>query len=269
MSIFSLPSEGPTVRSSTISIGAANAPARISSAISLASRVVMRPLICTRPPPISSRITGAVMASALPFSTSTMAILLPTFSRVNSLKMRAPVPSRLMCTAGSLLRESNPGCASLMRSPVRTTCRFTSTGVPVRSMSRSSPSGGLPASACCSAAGSSSTMRTSKVAVRPRMSLARAVSCTPGSCTTTRSLPCCWTIGSATPSSLTRLRRMVMFCCTAPSWMRFCASGFKPAKSLKSVPVFTSLSCRSGNAFTISTLALSRSAASRKRIPTF
>ena len=76
-------------------------------------------------------------------------------------------------------------------------------------------------------------MRISSVAVRPRMSLARAVSCTPGSCTTTRSAPCCWMIGSATPSSLTRLRRIVMFCWTAPSWMRFCASGLRPPTSRK------------------------------------
>ena len=145
--MFSSPSDGPTVRSSTISIGAASAPARISSAMSFASRVVMRPLICTRPPPISSRITGAVMTSALPFSTSTIAMRLPTFSRVTSLKMRAPVPSRLMCTAGSLVRWSKPGCASLMRSPVSTTWRRTSIGVPLRSVKRSLPNGTLPASA--------------------------------------------------------------------------------------------------------------------------
>ena len=143
--MFSLPSDGPTVRSSTISIGAASAPARISSATSFASRVVIRPLICTRPPPISSRITGAVMTSALPFSTSTIAIRLPTFSRVTSLKMRAPVPSRLTCTAGSLLRWSKPGCASLMRSPVSTTCRCTSSGAPLRSVKRSLPNGTLAA----------------------------------------------------------------------------------------------------------------------------
>ncbi len=109
LSMFSAPRDGPTVRSSTISIGAASAPARISSATSLASRVVMRPLICTRPPPISSRITGAVITSALPFSTSTIAMRLPTFSRVTSLKMLAPAPSRLTCTAGSLVRWSKPG----------------------------------------------------------------------------------------------------------------------------------------------------------------
>ena len=72
--------------------------------MSFASRVFIRPLIWTRPPPISSRITGAVITSALPFSTRTIAMRFPTFSRVTSLKIRAPVPSRLTCTAGSLLR---------------------------------------------------------------------------------------------------------------------------------------------------------------------
>ena len=35
----------------------------------------------------------------------------------------------------------------------------------------------------------SSTIRTSSVAVRPMMSLARDTSCTPGNCTTMRSAP--------------------------------------------------------------------------------
>ena len=43
--MLSAPSEGPTVRSSMMSMGAASAPARSSSATSLASRVDMRPLI--------------------------------------------------------------------------------------------------------------------------------------------------------------------------------------------------------------------------------
>src|SRR3981189_301178 len=46
-SMFSLPRLGPTVRSSMISIGAASAPARKSSATSAASVVLMRPEICT------------------------------------------------------------------------------------------------------------------------------------------------------------------------------------------------------------------------------
>ncbi len=54
-------------------------------------------------------------------------------------------------------------------------------------------------------------MRISRVAVRPSSSLALATSCTPGSCTTMRSLPCCWMTGSATPSSLMRLCRVLMF----------------------------------------------------------
>ena len=95
-SMLSAPRLGPTVRSSTISIGAASAPARSSSATSLASLTLMRPLIWTRPPPISARITGAVMTSPLPFSTSTIAMRLPMFSRVSCWNTRAPLPSRLM-----------------------------------------------------------------------------------------------------------------------------------------------------------------------------
>ncbi len=81
------------VRSSMISMGAASEPARNNSAVSLASCVVMRPEICTRPPPISLRMTGAVTTSPLPFSNSRMAMRLPTLSRVTSLKMRAPLAS--------------------------------------------------------------------------------------------------------------------------------------------------------------------------------
>ena len=72
-------------------------------------------------------------------------------------------------------------------------------------------------------------MRNSSVAVAPRISFARAVSCTPGNCTTIRFSPCFWMTGSATPSSLTRLRSVVTFCWTAkrstslfavsPSWI--------------------------------------------------
>ena len=139
--MLSAPKLGPTVRSSTISIGAASAPARSNSAVSVASSVFILPLICTRPPPISSRITGAVTISPLPFSNRIMAMRLPTFSRVASLNLRAPTASRLMCTAGSLLRLSKPGCASLIRSPVRITVFFTSSVEPSLSLNISVPKG--------------------------------------------------------------------------------------------------------------------------------
>ncbi len=132
-SMLSLPRLGPTVRSSMISIGAASEPARRSSATSFASVVLMRPEICTRPPGISLRITGAVMTSPLPFSISRIAMRLPTLVRVSSRKMVAPGPSRRRCTAGSLVCWSKPGCASVRRSPVSSTCFFTSTGAPLRS----------------------------------------------------------------------------------------------------------------------------------------
>ena len=139
--MFSAPRLGPTVRSSMISIGAASAPARNSSAVSCASVVLMLPLICTRPPPISSRMTGAVTISPLPFSNRMIAMRLPTFSRVASLNSLAPTPSRLICTAGSLVRLSKPGCASLIRSPVSTTCFFTNNATPLRFLNMSSPNG--------------------------------------------------------------------------------------------------------------------------------
>ena len=45
LAMLSAPRLGPIVRSSMISIGAASEPARSSSAVSLASAVVMRPEI--------------------------------------------------------------------------------------------------------------------------------------------------------------------------------------------------------------------------------
>ena len=65
------------------------------------------------------------------------------------------------------------------------------------------------------------------------MSLALAVSCTPGNCTTTRSAPCCWITGSATPSSLTRLCSVVMFCCSACSCTRARGLGLERADQLE------------------------------------
>jgi hypothetical protein len=122
LAMFSAPRLGPMVRSSMISIGAASEPARSSSAVSVASAVVMRPEICTRPPPISLRITGAVTTSPLPFSNSRMAMRLPMFSRVTSRKMRAPLASSVRLTVGSCVWLSKPGWASVRLSPVRMTC---------------------------------------------------------------------------------------------------------------------------------------------------
>ena len=125
--MLSAPRLGPMVYSSMISMGAASVPARSSRAVSLASAVVMRPEICTRPPPISVRITGAVTTSPLPFSNRMMAMRLPTFSRVMSLKMRAPLASSTRLTVGSWVWLSKPGCASVRFSPVSTTCFCTIT----------------------------------------------------------------------------------------------------------------------------------------------
>ena len=98
------------------------------------------------------------------------------------------------------------------------------------------------------------------------MSLALAVSCTPGSCTTMRSMPCCWITGSATPSSLIRLCSVTMFCLSAWSWMRRAASGLMLAVSLYSVPSGASASCRSGSWSWTRFLAAVSVAESRNRI---
>ena len=78
------------VRSSIISIGAANEPARSNKAMSLASETLIAPEICTRPPVIGSLILGAVTTSFLPWSIRTIAMRLSTFARVKSPKIAAP-----------------------------------------------------------------------------------------------------------------------------------------------------------------------------------
>ncbi|MPM94235.1 hypothetical protein SDC9_141380 [bioreactor metagenome] len=111
-------------------------------------------------------------------------------------------------------------------------------------------------------------MRTSRVAVRPRMSLALAVSCTPGSCTTMRSSPCCWITGSATPSSLIRLCSVTMFCLSACSCTLRRASGLIEATSLKPVPSGVEVAARSGNWSAIRLRAAVSVASSRTRMVT-
>ena len=190
LAMFSLPRLGPMVRSSTISIGAASEPARSSSARSLASFTDMEPEMRKRLPS-SPSITGAVSTSPLPFSNRTMAMRFFRLRRLVSRMIWPPLASTTRSTEGRWF-SSKPGWALSRLSPVRMTSRLTMTGCPSRVMNRSEPNGTgpVPPSAARPSA-LSSTRRISSVAVRPRMSLALAVSCTPGSCTTTRSAPCC------------------------------------------------------------------------------
>mmetsp|Transcript_11784 Transcript_11784/g.27677 ORF Transcript_11784/g.27677 Transcript_11784/m.27677 type:complete len:359 (+) Transcript_11784:2229-3305(+) len=266
-SMFSLPKLGPMVRSSMISIGAANEPARSSRAVSLASWVVIAPLIWKRLPS-SELILGAVTTSPLPFSNSRMAMRLPMFSREVSFMTRAPLASTVRCTAG-LWFSSKPGWASLRLSPVRMTWRLTMIGPKPRSMKRSVPkgTGPLPLSAS-SASALSSTMRSSSVAVRPMMSLALAVSCTPGSCTTTRSRPCCWIVGSDTPSSLTRLCSVVMFCLMAASCTAVWAWGDRLPASCSPPSPSCGVQTTSGSWLRSSATAAVRCSASRNATST-
>ena len=121
--------------------------------------------------------------------------------------------------------------------PVKIASFLRTTGAPRpwRNSSLPNGTGPWPRTACCASA-DRSTRRASSVAVRPRMSLARAVSCTPGSCTTMRSAPWRWMTGSATPSSLIRLFRVVMFCCSEVSRNARTAASVRVATSLRSLP---------------------------------
>ena len=65
--MFSAPRLGPIVRSSTISIGAASAPARVSSAMSAVSCTVKLPVM-RKSVPNSPWIVATEIASPLPFS---------------------------------------------------------------------------------------------------------------------------------------------------------------------------------------------------------
>ena len=109
--MFSAPKEGPMVRSSMIFIGAASEPARSSRATSLASARLAMPVICTRPPVIGSLMRGAVTTSALPWSISTIAMILPLLAVVKSAKVDEPELSSARLTIGSLVCWSWLPCA--------------------------------------------------------------------------------------------------------------------------------------------------------------
>ena len=108
------------MRSSITVSGAGSAPARISSASSLAACTVKLPEICPWPPVIGSRITGAEIT----LLSRTMAKGCPTFSDVACANLREPELLNLKFTIGSLVRWSKPGCASVRSLPDTSTCRL-------------------------------------------------------------------------------------------------------------------------------------------------
>ena len=175
-----------------------------------------------------------------------------------------PRASSDTATAGRWF-SSKVALASISWSPVTTTCRRSGT---VRVEPSGRRSGTLCAPGELAAMASSSTRRISRVAVRPRICLARATSCTPGSCTTTRSAPCCWITGSATPSSLMRLCRVPMFCLSALAWMSRVAFGLSATSSRRSSPLPSSRTSRSRLKSRITPSARLRVSSSRNRTST-
>lgn len=80
-----------------------------------------------------------------------------------------------------------------------------------------------------------------------------------------RSAPACCTIGPATPSSFTRLRSVVMFCCTAESWMAFWVSGRSVSTRKKSVPSSRAFTVTPWMSRSITASAFARDSLSRNR----
>jgi len=130
-------------------------------------------------------------------------------SRVARFISVPPWLSRLMLTCGRPF-SSKLDVAPVTRSPPMIRSRSSQA---LRSPERWSRNSNCSLSEL--AASGRASRRNSRLAVLPRMRLASAVSCTPGSSTTMRLRPCFWIIGSATPSSLTRLRSVVRFWLTA------------------------------------------------------
>jgi len=79
-----------------------------------------------------------------------------------------------------------------------------------------------------------------------------------------RSAPCCWITGSATPSSLTRLCSVVMFCLSAVSSTSRSVCGSSAITSFSSVPSAASVATRLGMASAIAVLARVRVSSSRE-----
>ena len=153
-SMLSWPSDGPTVRSSTLKIGASSAPARSSSARSRAS-TTFSPVIWKRlenTPRMmaslitvfSSRVTNSSRSSSSRLvSMNSTPIGLFRFSWVASSIASAPRAARLTCTAGWPF-SSNPCLASTSWPPSAITARLRRIGWPAASYWSSQPSGARP-----------------------------------------------------------------------------------------------------------------------------
>ena len=112
----SAPSEGPTVRSSTIVSLVGSAPERSWTARLFAVSTEKLPEIWPEPPRMGSRMTGAERT----LLSRTMAKGAPTLSFVNRPNLRAPDWLKRKEMMGSFVRESKPGCASTRSSPETT-----------------------------------------------------------------------------------------------------------------------------------------------------
>ena len=165
-----------------------------------------------------------------------------------------PSLSRLICTLGMPF-WSKLAFALDTRSPVMMTSRSSHSLALARSGLRYS-------NRCFSDGGASmlATRRNSRLATLPRIRLASAVSWMPGSSTTIRFWPWRWTSGSDTPSSFTRLRRVVRFWATEYSAISLRALSGRLATRFQLSPASTRSRDSWDSASAIASRACSRSA---------
>jgi hypothetical protein len=217
------------VRSSTISIGAASAPARSSRASWCASCGLSRPVVWKRLPKGSRMVATLMTSSTQRGSAGTVRFaadgpLLAEHHRhrlADVLGGDVAHPAR----AGAVEVDEHGRLARLLVEAGRRAGHLVAghddlaleqdrlpVALEVERRAGRHPAGllgleGLRGSPC--------TRRYSSVAVAPSRSLTLPGSCTPGSSTTMRRSPWRWITGSATPRALTRLRSVVMFCSSA------------------------------------------------------
>ena len=177
--MFSAPSCGPTTRSSTNSIGADSAPERSSSASSAAFSGVPMPVIWKRRAQFAldgRRRQHGVLALFLQQHGHALAdALAGRFAHLAAaVAVQVEADGRLLVLveAGGGAGDVVTGQDDVLRDHDRR----------ARTLVNSSEFSGIAAVDSVPGVTVSSTMRNSRVAVRPMMSLAWATSCTPGSC---------------------------------------------------------------------------------------
>ena len=168
---------------------------------------LMMPFSTTRLSTVRVSPSTTTSSVSVRYSINRTAMRRPMALRVARFIRSPPTESMVMLTCGWPF-SSKACCALETLSPVTITSRS-------RRASRLGLSRNGNVSISADDASWRASRRNSRLAVAPSTRFAAAVSCTPGNSTMMRSAPWRCTRGSATPSSLTRLRMVVRFCSSA------------------------------------------------------